>query len=71
MSTSSSFSQSGEVVDVVIDPQFVGDSCAKMMNGWEKDDSIEQSADINTGVKNDSNNRMLVLAKNKAGDIGP
>lgn len=64
-----SFAQGGKVVDVVVEPKFVQQSCVDMMKGWENYSSIDQPATIETGVKNEGKNRMLVLTKNKAGQI--
>ncbi|WCT74011.1 hypothetical protein PQ455_01895 [Sphingomonas naphthae] len=61
------FAQGQKIVDVIVPPQFVQPSCVKMMAGWEKYNSIEQPADIQSGVVNNSKSRMLVLTKNKAG----
>jgi len=67
MSAAPSLAQQAKVVDVIVDQKFVQGSCVKMMEGWENGSSIDQPATIETGVKNEGKNRMLVLTKNKAG----
>jgi hypothetical protein len=64
-----SFAQGAKVVDVIVEPKFVQGSCVTMMKGWENGNNIDQPATIETGVKNESKHRMLVLTKNKAGQI--
>lgn len=59
--------QGAKFVDVIVDQKLVQGSCVTMMQGWEANNSIELPADIEAGVKNEGKHRMLVLAKNKAG----
>lgn len=69
MSAAPSLAQGEKIVDVIVEPQFVQGSCVTMMKGWENGNNIDQPANIETGVKNASKHRMLVLTKNKAGQI--
>lgn len=63
-----SLAQDAKIVDALVDPQSLNQSCVDLMEPyWATDNSIELSADANAGVKNESTSRMLVLAKNKAG----
>lgn len=69
VSATPSLAQGAKIVDVIVEPKFVQDSCVTLMKGWEQNNSIDQPATIEAGVQNEGKHRMLVLTKNKAGQI--
>ncbi len=59
--------QGTKIVDMYIDKGLLQESCVNKMKGWESKRSIDQSADVEAVVKNNSKQRMLFLSKTKDG----